>query len=86
MFTDSQDFLLSSYNYELDHSLIAQKPCEPRHQARMMVVKSKKGIPANPLHLKVWDLVDQLKEGDLLIMNNTRVLRARLRVRLTQGS
>ena len=86
MLTDSKDFLLSSYDYELDLSLIAQKPCEPRHQARMMVVKSKKGILANPLHLKVWDLVDQLKEGDLLIMNNTRVLRARLRVRLTQGS
>ncbi len=86
MLTDSQDFLLSSYNYELDPSLIAQKPCEPRHDARMMVVQPKKGFSSDLLHLKVWDLADQLKAGDLLVMNNTRVLKARLRVRLKHGA
>ncbi len=86
MFTDSRDLLLSSYDYELDKSLIAQKPCHPRHQAKMMVVENNKGLFSDPLHLKVWDLVDKLKVGDLLVMNNTRVLRARLRVRLRKGT
>ena len=67
---DQRDFLLSSYDYELDKKLIAQEPLEPRHQARMMVVKKKRRALAVPLHLKVWDLLDQLKAGDLLVMND----------------
>ncbi|KGG16559.1 MULTISPECIES: tRNA preQ1(34) S-adenosylmethionine ribosyltransferase-isomerase QueA [unclassified Prochlorococcus] len=86
MLIDPKDFLLSSYNYELDTNLIAQEPIEPRHNARMMVVPKSNALLAKSLDLKVWDLLNQLNPGDLLVMNDTRVLQARLRVRLKNGS
>ena len=88
MFVDPRDLLLSSYNYEFDDSLIAQQPIEPRHNARMMVlskkIKDKYGL-INFSHLRVWDLLNHLKSGDLLVMNDTRVLKARLKVSLKNG-
>ena len=39
----------------------------------------------NLIHAKVWDLKDVLKAGDLFIVNNTRVLKARLKIRLSGG-
>ena len=86
MIVDQKDFLLSSYDYELDQSLIAQTPIEPRHEARMMVLSKGQDNCLNSFDSKVWDLVDVLRAGDLLIINNTRVLRARLKVRLEKGS
>ncbi len=83
---NQRDLSLSSYDYELDSQLIAQKPLKHRHEARLMVVLNGSDTLPKTNHLKVWDLLDELKEGDLLVMNNTRVLRARLRVRLTNGN
>ncbi len=83
MFSDPRDFLLSSYDYELDSSCIAQEPIEPRHKARMMVLSGKKGECLQSSDAMVWDLLTELKAGDLLVMNDTRVLRARLKVRLS---
>ncbi|KGG12995.1 S-adenosylmethionine:tRNA ribosyltransferase-isomerase [Prochlorococcus sp. MIT 0601] len=82
-----RDLLLSSYDYKLDQRLIAQEPLDPRHEARLMLIS--KELQKNSLgikHLKVWDLVDELHAGDLIVMNDTRVLKARVRVRLASGS
>ncbi len=86
MLSDPRDFLLSSYDYELDPNLIAQEPIEPRHKARMMVLSRKRGECIQSSDSRIWDLLTELKPGDLLVMNNTRVLRARLKVRLSNGA
>ncbi len=75
------DAQLSSYNYLLPEELIAQRPWEPRHGARLLAVSPGEGAQ----HLTVWQLLDQLKGGDLLVLNNTRVLRARLRAKRPSG-
>lgn len=86
---DPADLSLSSYSYDLPESSIAQRPVEPRHAARMLVVPpcspSAAEESAAPRHLTVWDLQDELRPGDLLVVNNTRVLRARLQARRPSG-
>jgi S-adenosylmethionine:tRNA ribosyltransferase-isomerase len=54
---------------------------EPRHDARLLIVPPAPGLR----HGRVWDLVDELQAGDLLVVNDTRVLKARLRARRTTG-
>ena len=83
---DSLDYVLSSYDYELDAQRIAQFPLEPRHEARLMIVGNEIEKTALSLKNKVWDLQNELKAGDLLVLNDTRVLKARLKVRLPIGS
>ncbi|KHG40406.1 S-adenosylmethionine tRNA ribosyltransferase [Aphanizomenon flos-aquae 2012/KM1/D3] len=73
------DCSLSSYDYELPPGLIAQNPAVPRDSSKLLVVNSPetaKTIP--PLHHIFRDLSELLKPGDLLIMNNTKVIPARL--------
>ena len=82
---NQKDNLLSSYNYDLPNELIAQSPINPRHQAKMMIINDGLKEPLNLTHAKIWDLKDILKTGDLLIVNNTRVLKARLKIRLAGG-
>ena len=82
---DQHDVLLSGYDYTLPRELIAQAPVEPRHDARLMVVSPSDQKPIAPRHRRVWDLLDELKSGDLLVVNDTRVLRARLKVRRSGG-
>ncbi len=78
---DPADLLLSSYAFDLPEALIAQSPVEPRHAARLLVVKPGAGA----CHLRVWDLQQELQSGDLLVVNDTRVLRARLDARRASG-
>ncbi len=82
---DQKDHLLSSYNYDLPNELIAQSPIEPRHNAKLMVINNGSEKLLNLTHSKIWELKNVLKEGDLLVVNNTRVLKARLKVRLSGG-
>ncbi len=84
--TNFIDSLLSSYDYDLQSDLIAQVPMEPRHAARLLIVGKNKEHLQSSRHLRVWDLQDELRCGDLLVLNDTRVLKARLRVRLRGGS
>ncbi|UIE37433.1 tRNA preQ1(34) S-adenosylmethionine ribosyltransferase-isomerase QueA [Leptodesmis sichuanensis] len=68
------DRLLSAYDYTLPPDRIAQAPVVPRDSARLLVVKD-----ANEhTHAIFRDLPQLLKPGDLLVLNNTRVLPARL--------
>jgi S-adenosylmethionine:tRNA ribosyltransferase-isomerase len=78
---DPADLRLSSYAFDLPERLIAQSPVEPRHSARMLAVEPGSGAR----HLQVWDLRQELRPGDLLVVNDTRVLRARLAARRTSG-
>lgn len=67
--------LRSSYYYNLPEELIAQTPVEPRDSSRLLVYNRK----SNTIQHKIFrDITDFLKAGDVLVVNNTRVLPARL--------
>jgi S-adenosylmethionine:tRNA ribosyltransferase-isomerase len=67
---------LDDFDYELPDARIAQHPLEPRDSARLLVDQGS----AAPLHRHVRDLVDHLGEGDLLVVNDSKVIPARLRL------
>lgn len=64
-----------SYFYDLPEELIAQTPAEPRDSSRLLVYHKSSG----EIEHKIFrDVLDYLKPGDVLVVNNTRVLPARL--------
>ncbi len=65
----------SDFYYELPEELIAQTPVEPRNSSRLMVLPRNGGEIE---HKHFYDLPEFLKPGDCLVLNNTRVLPARL--------
>ncbi len=65
----------SDFYYDLPEELIAQTPVEPRNHSRMMVLSKENGDIS---HKHFYDLRDYLKKGDLLILNDSRVIPARL--------
>lgn len=66
---------LSTYNYYLPEELIAQTPAEPRDSSRLFCfnIESKEMS-----HKHFFDIVDFLQAGDVLVLNNTRVIPCRL--------
>ncbi|MCB8818253.1 tRNA preQ1(34) S-adenosylmethionine ribosyltransferase-isomerase QueA [Desulfosporosinus shakirovi] len=66
---------VSDFDFELPEDLIAQHPVEPRDTSRLMVVNRQSGKIA---HHTFRDLSSLLKKGDVLVLNNTRVIPARL--------
>src|SRR5579871_2469671 len=64
-----------AFDYDLPPHLIAQEPCPERDQARLLVVRR---TDAAITHHIFRDLPDLLTPGDLLVLNDTRVVRARL--------
>ncbi|WP_281745872.1 tRNA preQ1(34) S-adenosylmethionine ribosyltransferase-isomerase QueA [Thermanaerovibrio acidaminovorans] len=74
--------LVDSYDYHLPEESIAQSPVEPRDSSRLMVIRRSDG---SVCHRIFRDLVDFLRPGDLLVMNDTRVMRARLLGRKESG-
>ncbi|MEG4801798.1 tRNA preQ1(34) S-adenosylmethionine ribosyltransferase-isomerase QueA [Microcoleus sp. ARI1-B5] len=68
------DWSLDGYDYELSPDRIAQNPAVPRDSSRLLVVDS----ASSHQHRIFRDLPDLLEPGDLLVLNNTRVLPARL--------
>ena len=78
---DPADQRLSNYGFDLPDAAIAQRPVEPRHDARLLMVKPQQGAQ----HRRVWDLAEALQPGDLLVVNDTRVLQARLAARRASG-
>ena len=64
-----------SYFYDLPEELIAQTPAEPRDSSRLLVYHKSSG----EIEHKIFrDVLDYLRPGDVLVVNNTRVLPARL--------
>ncbi|XWK89015.1 MAG: tRNA preQ1(34) S-adenosylmethionine ribosyltransferase-isomerase QueA [Phormidium sp.] len=78
----NEDLLLSAYDYQLPEERIAQNPVTPRDSARLLVVDS----PTEHSDRVFRDLVELLLPGDLLVMNNTRVIHARLYGRKSTGA
>jgi len=72
---------LSDIDYELPEKLIAQHPVEPRDSARLLVATS----PDHVEHKHMTDFVDMLESGDVLVVNDTRVLPARLALHRKTG-
>ncbi len=66
---------LSQFDYELPSELIAQTPLEKRDASRLMVVDRHSGLIT---HQTIRDLPSWLNPGDLLVVNNTRVIPARI--------
>ena len=65
----------SDFYYDLPDELIAQTPVEPRDHSRLMQIDRNTG---EIQHKHFYDLLEILQPGDLLVMNDSRVLPARL--------
>lgn len=66
---------VSDFDFYLPEELIAQHPLEKRDESRLMVLDKKTGEIE---HKKFYDIIDYLNKGDTLVLNNTRVMPARL--------
>lgn len=73
---------ISDFDYDLPEAQIAQHPVEPRDAARLLVDR---GDSVAPEHRHVRDLPDLLRPGDVLVVNDTRVIPARLRLQRASG-
>ncbi|MBD2465016.1 tRNA preQ1(34) S-adenosylmethionine ribosyltransferase-isomerase QueA [Oscillatoria sp. FACHB-1407] len=80
--SNEEDLQLHAYDYELPPEQIAQNPAVPRDSSRLLVVTSQAGHQ----HHIFRDLPDLLQPGDLLVLNNTQVIPARLFGRTTTGA
>ena len=66
---------LSQYKYNLPEDLIAKYPADKRDESKLMVVDRKTGI----IEHKVFrEIIDYFEEGDVMVVNNTKVFPARL--------
>ncbi len=65
----------SDFYYDLPKELIAQTPIEPRDASRLLVYNRKNNSIE---HKHFYDITDYLRPGDLLVINNTKVIPARL--------
>ncbi|MCF0128114.1 MAG: S-adenosylmethionine:tRNA ribosyltransferase-isomerase, partial [Pseudobutyrivibrio sp.] len=66
---------VSDFDYELPEELIAQDPLEKRSNSRLMVLDK---LTGEITHRHFYDIKEYLKPGDCLVINNTRVIPARL--------
>ena len=72
---------LTDFDYDLPVERIAQVPIEPRDAARLLVDQGS----GDPRHLHVHDLPTLLADGDLLVVNDTKVIPARLLLQRQTG-
>ncbi|MFA6281620.1 MAG: tRNA preQ1(34) S-adenosylmethionine ribosyltransferase-isomerase QueA [Candidatus Omnitrophota bacterium] len=70
------EFHISNFSYELPKELIAQEPLSERDTSRLLIVDRKHN---NIKEIVFKDVIDLLNEGDLLVLNDTRVIRARIK-------
>lgn len=68
-------YKLTDYDFDLPERLIAQAPCEGRSNSRLLHIQRQTG---NMAGRRFFELAQLLKPGDLLVVNNTRVIPARL--------
>jgi S-adenosylmethionine:tRNA ribosyltransferase-isomerase len=77
---------LSELDYDLPEELIAQEPLAQRDDARMLVLDRKsKSSEHSCEHSRFYKLARYLREGDLVVLNDTRVLQARLFAKKESG-
>ena len=65
----------SDFSYDLPSELIAQHPVQKRDQSRLMLLNKKTG---EINHKKFYNIIDYLNNGDVLVLNDTRVMPARI--------
>ncbi|MBP3677491.1 MAG: S-adenosylmethionine:tRNA ribosyltransferase-isomerase, partial [Agathobacter sp.] len=70
-----EQLLKSDFYFDLPEELIAQDPLEDRSSSRLLVLDKNTG---DVEHHTFRDILDYLKEGDCLVINNTKVIPARL--------
>lgn len=66
---------ISEFDYNLPEDLIAQSPTQKREMSRMLVLDKNSAVIE---HKHFYDIVDHLSEDDVLVLNNTKVIPARL--------
>lgn len=66
---------LKQFDYNLPKNLIAQKPINPRDHSRLLILHKATGKIE---HKHFYDIADYLNKGDVLVLNNTKVMAARL--------
>ncbi len=72
----------SDFDYDLPESMIAQTPAEPRDSSRLLVLHRATGQIE---HRRFGDISDYLRQGDVLVLNQTRVIPARLFAHKSSG-
>ena len=75
-------YTLDDYDFDMPDALIAQQPAARRDQSRLMTLNRSRGAVG---HHRFYELPDLLDDGDLLVLNNTRVIPARLYGRKATG-
>ena len=76
---------LSQFDYDLPQDRIAQVPAEPRDHAHLLVDQGRHHGSALIDHRQVFNLPEYLQAGDLLVVNDTRVIPGRLRLNRSSG-
>lgn len=71
----NEEFKLEYYDFDLPKELIAQTPCEPRDSSRLLVLDK---VGGGIEHKRFVDVLEFLRAGDVLVMNNSKVFPARL--------
>ena len=79
------DHKLEAYDYILDETLIANKPSKVRHESRLMIVRDSSLEEDFTTNKYTKNLLDELRKGDLVVVNDTKVMKARLKVELENG-
>ena len=75
LFDRAKALTLSDFDYELPEELIAQHPTAKRDGSKLLVMDAQSG---EVVHSKFSNVVDSLKSGDVLVLNNTKVFPSRL--------
>ena len=84
---DSARLRVSDFDYPLPQSAIAQVPAEPRDASRLLVLDRARSKPGTPhlAHRVFGELGEELRAGDLLVTNDSRVIAARLPAQRVTG-
>ena len=77
---------LNAYDYDLNPSLIANQPSKIRHESRMMLVRNPFSNDSYALDKITLNIVDELSFGDVIVINDTKVMKARIYVELESGA
>lgn len=81
---DENIFDLSNFNYTFPRELIAQEPLKAREKARLLVIDRNKKGGFREIVFK--DIINFLNKGDILVLNNTKVIKARLSAKRITGA
>ncbi len=65
---------VTDYDFELPEELIAQSPLENRSESKLLILNDDNSIE----HKQFCDIIDYLEQTDVLVLNNTKVIPARL--------